>query len=62
MSRVRIGCVVDHEPRHYSFIRNSGLPYGTFHERDWWVIGSRLVLTISVAGFALALLMGWGGR
>lgn len=60
--RVRIGCLVDSDMRHYQFQRTSGLPYGTFAERDWWMIGSRLAVAVSVGGLLLALLCGWGGQ
>lgn len=61
MSDLRIGCQVDGDMRHYAFIRNTGLPAGTFAQRDWWAVGSRVAVAVSVGGFLLALVCGWGG-
>ena len=51
MTRVRIGCQVDHDMSQYQFSRNSGLPVGYYerHKPLWaWTWRTPVVLAVAV--------------
>ena len=54
--RVRISSAVDHDARHYTFSRNSGLPHGYFDNDRAGGLAVLLVCALAVVLIALGVI------
>jgi hypothetical protein len=62
MDRIRIGSHVDHDLRHYSFARHSGLPMDYYRKQgriDWSGVWDVIAVVLAIGVIVWALLP-WG--